>query len=254
VSADAFEEALTPDTTVAALMLANHETGAVFPVAEVARRCAARRVVLVCDAALGPGRLDVSVDALGVDLLALSAHKWNGPKGIGALYVRRRSKLSPLQRGGVQEERVRPGTENVAGAWALAVAIERADAEREERARRYAGLGARLRAGLLAVEGVSVVGPADGGLPGVVAVEVEGCEGEALLVNLDLEGVAVSTGSACAVGAVDPSPVLLAMGLSKRRAASTLRLSVGEGNDAAQVDRAVARFAAIVARVRALAR
>jgi cysteine desulfurase len=254
VSADDFVAALRPDTTVASLMLANHETGAVFPVAEVARRCAERRVVFLCDAALGPGRLDVSVDALGVDLLALSAHKWNGPKGIGALYVRRRTKVAPLQRGGVQEEKVRPGTENVAGAWALAVALERATGEREARAARYAALGARLRSGLLAVEGVALVGPAEGGLPGVVTVEVEGCEGEALLVNLDLEGVAVSTGSACAVGAVDPSPVLLAMGLSKRRAASTLRWSVGEGVDGTRVDRAVERFASIVARVRALAR
>jgi cysteine desulfurase len=250
----AFEEALAPGTTVASLMLANHETGAVMPVADVASRCAARRVLLVCDAALGPGRLPVRPEALGAALVAYSAHKFNGPKGIGVLYARRGTRLLPLQRGGVQEERVRPGTENVVGAVGLAAALERAEGSRAERAARYGALASRLRAGLLSVEGVSAVGPASGGLPGVVTVEVSGCEGEALLVNLDLDGIAVSTGSACAVGAVDPSPVLLAMGLSRARAASTLRWSVGEGNDDAQVERAVASFRAIVARLRALAR
>jgi cysteine desulfurase len=254
VSADAFDSALEPGAAVAALMLANHETGVVFPVAETARRCAARGVPLVCDAALGPGRLDVRVEALGAELVALSAHKANGPRGLGVLYVRRRTRLAPVLRGGVQEERVRPGTEDVAAIVGGSVALAKAQAESTARAARYAALGSRLATALAAVGGVSRVGPDEGGLPGLVAVEVAGCEGEALLVNLDLEGVAVSTGSACAVGATDPSPVLLAMGFSKKRASSTLRFSVGEGVDEDAVDAAARRFAAIVARLRALAR
>jgi cysteine desulfurase len=211
-------------------------------------------VPLLCDAALGPGMLDVRPDALGVDLLALSAHKWNGPKGIGALYVRRKTKVHPMLFGGLQEERLRPGTENVAGAAAFAAALERAAALRDSRSERYAALRDGLERGLLRVPGVARVGPAGGRLPSTTNVEVEGCEGEALLVNLDLEGVAASTGSACAVGSTDPSPVLLAMGFSPRRAASTIRFSVGEGVEEADVARACGAFASIVDRLRALAR
>ena len=257
IDAAEFDEACGPGAAVACLMLANHETGALMPVAAAVERLRARKVPLLCDAALGPGILDVRVDSLGVDLLALSAHKWNGPKGIGALYVRRKTKLAPVLRGGVQEERIRPGTENVPGAVGFAVALERADLARTERAARYAALVARLEVGLLLVPGVRLVGPlpsTDGRLMTTVNVEVDGCEGEALLVNLDLEGIAVSTGSACAVGSTDPSPVLLAMGFSAKRAASTIRMSVGEGVDDADVDRAARSFRAIVARLRSLSR
>ncbi len=255
IDPEAFAAACGPGTAVASLMRANHETGAVMPVAEVARRLAGRGVPLHCDAALGPGQLDVSPDALGADLLALSAHKWNGPKGIGALYVRRRTKVTPLVRGGQQEERLRPGTENVAGAVGFAAALERACAGRVERAERYAALARRLEEACVAIPGCSRVGPASADrLPSTFDVEVAGCEGESLLVNLDLEGVAVSTGSACAIGSADASPVLLAMGFTRQRAASTIRFSVGEGVTPEQVDRATASFRAIVARLRALAR
>ena len=250
----AVDAACEPGTTVASVMLANHETGAILPVRGVADRIRSRGILLHCDACLGPGLLDVRPDSLGVDLLALSAHKWNGPKGIGVLYVRRRTRLEPVRRGGVQEERLRPGTEDVVGAVGLAMALERADAARETRSARYASLAASLEAGVRAIEGVAVVGPPRGRLPGIVNVEVPGCEGESLLVNLDLEGVAVSTGSACAVGATDPSPVLLAMGFSPRRAASTIRFSIGEEIKEVDVARGVEIFAAIVARLRSLSR
>jgi cysteine desulfurase len=253
VEADAVDAAAGPGTAVASVMLANHETGAVLPVADAAARLRARGVVVHCDAALGPGQLDVSVEALGVDLLSTSAHKWNGPKGIGALYVRRRTRLAPQAFGGVQEDRVRPGTENVAGAVGLAAALERAAAAREERVARYGALRARLEAGIARITGCRVVGP-ERRLPSTVLAEFEGCEGESLLVNLDLEGIAVSTGSACAVGGVDPSPVLLAMGFSSRRAASTIRFSFGEGNVASDVDRVLDVLPPLVSRLRALAR
>jgi cysteine desulfurase len=254
VDADEFAAACVPGTALASLMCANHETGAVMPVAQVAERLAGRGVPLHCDAALGPGLLDVAPDALETDVLALSAHKWNGPRGAGVLYVRRRTKVVPLLHGGVQEERLRPGAENVAAAVGLATALERAHAERTERSARYEALRARLEAAVLAIPGVARVGPERGRLPTTTCVEVEGCEGESMLVNLDLDGFAVSTGSACAVGSTDASPVLLAMGLSKRRAASTIRFSVGEGVARIDVDRAAAAFRAIVERLRALAR
>jgi cysteine desulfurase len=250
----AFDRACGPGTTTASVMAANHETGALLPVRAIADLVRARGVCLHCDAALGPGLLDVRPDVLGVDLLSSSAHKWNGPKGVGFLYVRRRTRLEPVRRGGIQEERLRPGTEDVVGAVGLATALERADAAREDRASRGAALSRRLEAAVLAIEGCAVLGPRDGRLPGVVCVETDGCEGESLLVNLDLEGIAASTGSACAVGAADPSPVLTAMGLTKKRAASTIRFSFGEGVEPADVDRAAEALARLVERLRSLAR
>jgi cysteine desulfurase len=254
VDASAFVAACGPGTTVAALMAANHETGAVMPVAEVAATLRARGVITVCDAAVAVGRLDARCDALGVDLLALSAHKFGGPRGVGALFVRRRTKLAPNQRGGVQEERVRGGTENVAGAVGLAVALERAEGARVESVERLGRLREQLVGGLLSISGTELVGPRTGGLCNTATISFDGCEGEALLVNLDLEGVAVSTGSACAVGGTEASPVLLAMGLPPRKAASTLRMSLGDGLDASDVERVRAVVAAVVARLRALAR
>jgi len=254
VDPETFLRACSDGPAVASLMLANHETGAVMPVRAVADAARPRRVCLHCDATLAPGRLDVRPDALGVDLLSLSAHKIHGPKGAGALYVRRGTKLDATRFGGVQEERLRPGTEDAVGAVGLAAALERAMAAREERAARYAALAGTLRTALLSIPGCRLVGPEAGTLPGLVNVEVEGCEGESLVVNLDLMGIAASTGSACAIGALEPSPVLLAMGLSKRRAASTVRFAVGEGTTEADVARVLEVFPALVDRLRALAR
>lgn len=255
IEAAAVDAACGPGTTVAAVMQANHETGALLPVREVGDAVRSRGVALLCDAVLAPGLLEIRVDRLGVDLLALSGHKCNGPKGIGALYVRRRTKIDPLLRGGPQEERIRGGTENVVGAVGLATALERAEAAREARASRCRGLTERLLAGLLAeIPDARLVGPRDARLPSTLLLELPGCEGEAVLVNLDLEGIAASTGSACAVGGTAASPVLLAMGLPARRAASTIRFSVGEGTTEADVDRVLAALPEIVRRLRALAR
>ncbi len=254
VDAAAITAACSPGTTVAAVMLANHETGAILPVAEVAAAVRPRGTLVFCDACLGAGLLDLRVDTLGVDLLALSGHKFGAPPGIGALYVRRRTKLEPLLRGGPQEERIRGGTENVPGAVALAAALEAAETGRSARIVRLGALSDRLRAGLTSLPGVTLLGPADRRLPTTVTVAIDGCEGEALLVNLDLAGFAVSTGSACAVGASDASPVLLAMGLPRRTAASTIRLSLGDSSAAEDVDEVLRVLPAVVARLRGLAR
>jgi len=254
VDAEAFAARLTTGTAVAALMLANHETGAVMPVASVAAAARARGAAVVCDAAVAAGRLDVRPDALGVDLLALSAHKFGGPLGAGALFVRRKTKLVPVQRGGVQEDRIRGGTENVVGAVGLAVALEKADAGRIDRVARLGRLRERLVARVLEIPGAELVGPRTGGLCNTATFAFERCEGEALLVNLDLLGISVSTGSACAVGGTEASPVLLAMGLSARKASSTLRLSIGDETSDADVGRLADALQGVVERLRSLAR
>jgi cysteine desulfurase len=254
VDPDAVAAACGDGPGVASVMLANHETGAVLAVRAVADAVRPRKVLLHCDATIAPGRLDVRPETLGVDLLSLSGHKIHGPKGIGVLWVRRGTKLEHVRRGGIQEERLRPGTEDVVAAVGFATAFARATASRAERAEREGTLSGELERGLLAIPGVRLVGPAAGRLPGLVNVEVEGCEGESLVVNLDLQGVAASTGSACAIGALEPSPVLLAMGFSKRRAASTVRFSTGEETTLEDVRAVLGTFPALVERLRSLAR
>ena len=254
IDANEVSEAAGPGTTLVAVMAANHETGALQPVAQIGRLVRSRGVALLCDAALLPGYGDMKALVAEVDLLALSAHKFGGPKGIGALFVRRGVRLEAVQRGGPQEDQLRGGTENVLGAVGLAVALEKADRERAHRSAIVAARATRLLTALEAVPGVSLVGPREGRLLSTVTVEVEGCEGEALLIHLDLAGISVSTGSACAIGAAQPSPVLLAMGFSRRRAASTIRFSIGVGTTEDDVERAGAIFSASCARLRALAR
>jgi cysteine desulfurase len=246
--------ATEPGAAVAALLLASHESGAVQPVAPVARALRERRIPLLTDACLGVGRLPVRPDDLGVDLLALSGHKFGAPQGIGVLFVRRRTPIAPWRAGGLQEERLRPGTENVAGAVGLAVALERADGERDERARRYRALDDAFLAAAASSDGWRRLGPTEERLPGLLTLEMPGVEGEAAMINLDLEGFAVATGSTCALGGTDVSPGLIAMGLSASRAASTVRVSFGEGNSTQDASRAGAAFARVVARLRALAR
>ena len=252
VNADSFVDAVRDDTSLAALMLANHETGACMPVREVANALRARRVPLLSDACLGPGRIPTRPNDVGADLIAYSGHKFGGPRGSGLLFVRRRTRVSPVFQGGLQEEKLHAGTENVAAAVGLVTALERAIQGVEDHAARYAALGARLLAQIEEARPWTHLTPPDG-LPGFATIEFPGVEGEAAMINMDLEGFAVSTGSRCALGATDASPSLLAMGLSSRRAASTLRVSVGEGNDEDQIDRAAQVLVAVIARLRSLA-
>ena len=253
VDPEAFLAAAREDTALAALMLASHEAGVVQPVAEVAEALRSRRIPLVCDACLGPGRLPVARSDLPADLLLLSGHKFGGPVGSGALVVRRGVRVAPFLHGGLQEERLRPGTENVPGCAALAAALAEACAARPERAARYSALIDGFLGGLADLEGMTPLGSPDHRVPGIVTLEVGGVEGEAAMINMDLEGFAVATGSTCALGSSDPSPGLLAMGLSKRRAASTLRISVGEGTTTKHMDSAASTLGRVVLRLRALA-
>lgn len=233
----AFEAALEPGRTVlASVMLANNETGTVQPVAALAaaaRRCG---VLFHCDAVQAPGRLPIDVRRLGADLVAISAHKFYGPKGAGALYVRADVALAPQIHGGGQEAGRRAGTENTAGIAGLAHALELAEAERPAEAVRLAALRDGFEAAVLAlVDDVRVTGAGAERLPNLSSLALRGAEAGLVLARLDLGGAAVSAGSACAAGAIAPSHVLEALGLPPWALRSTIRFSFGRSNGEQEV-------------------
>src|SRR5581483_9830921 len=241
-----------PGPVLASVGLANGEVGSVAPLAEVAARLAGHEAWLHTDAAQAAGRLPIDVGALGVDLLTLSAHKLGGPPGVGALWVGPRATLVPQATGGPQERGRRAGTENVAAIVGFGVAARLARERLAAEAAHAAALVERLWDGIRrAVPDAVRNGPAaPPRLPNTLSVGFPGCPGESLLVLLDLAGIAVSVGSACAAGAAEPSHVLLAMGRDPDAARSALRLSVGPTTTAAEVDRVVAVLPALVAQVR----
>lgn len=224
VDADKILEALRPETRLVALMLANNETGVLQPVAEVGRVCREREIHFHCDAVQAAGKIAFSVESLGCDTLSLSAHKMHAPKGIGALYVRRGLAMSTLMFGGAQERRRRPGTENVplAAAFGVAARIATEGSWREA----AAALRDRLEAEMATVHQITVNGADVARLPNTSNITFHGIDGEGLVIALDLKGVGASTGSACSSGRVEPSPILLAMGLTPEEAKSTVRFSL----------------------------
>jgi cysteine desulfurase len=249
VSAEAVIEAIRPDTRLVALMFANNETGVVQPVAEVARACRERGVHLHCDAVQAMGKIDVDVAALGADSLAMSAHKLHAPKGIGALYVRKGVILERHLFGGAQERRRRAGTENVplAAAFGVAAELARDGGFREEVAALRDLLERELRA-----SGFPIVinGAAATRVPNTSSVTFEGADAEGIVIGLDLGGVAVSTGSACSSGRVEPSHVLLAMGLSADEARSTIRFSLSRFTTEEEIGVVVGAVQEVVPRAR----
>jgi cysteine desulfurase len=244
--------AITPRTVLVTLMAANNEVGTLLPVAEVGAICHERGVTFHTDAAQAVGKVPIDVQAMNVDLLSISAHKMYGPKGTGALYVRRKNPrvvLEPILAGGGQERGLRPGTLNVAGIVGLGVAAEIAGAALPGEATRLRTLRDRLEAGLLArVADIVVNGHEDQRLPHNLNVSFAGVEGEALLLALD--GVAVSSGSACTSEKREPSHVLKAMGVSDTMAQTSLRFGLGRFNTEAEVDDVIGRVAEAVARLR----
>ena len=251
VGLDALETALTEQPAVVSVMWANNETGVLQPVREIAERCAAAGVAFHSDAVQALGKAPVRADEVPAALLSFSAHKVGGPKGIGALFVRRGTALSPLMHGGGQERGLRAGTEDVAGALAFAAAAEAAEGEREASMLRLGALRDRLEAGLRErIPGLHVNGGGADRLANVSNLLVPGADPEMLLVALDLEGIAASSGSACSSGAVEPSHVLLAMGLSPEAAGPSVRFSLGWGTTDAEVDRVLEVLPAVVERVR----
>ncbi|TMQ74164.1 MAG: cysteine desulfurase [Candidatus Eisenbacteria bacterium] len=254
VDAARVAKALGPDVALVSVMLVNNEIGTVQPVAEIARLAHAAGARVHCDAVQAVGKLPVDVAALGVDLLTLAGHKFHGPPGAAALFVRRRTRLVPLTLGGHQERSRRAGTENLAAVVGLGVAAERAGGSlAAETPRRVAALGGRLLDGLLSrVSGAALNGDRERRLPSIVNLRFDGLDGEAVLHELDLEGVTVSTGSACSAASPGPSHVLIALGLRPEDAHASVRFSLGEENDEADVDRIIAATPGVVTRLRAL--
>ena len=252
VDAGEFDAALTEDTALVSLIWANNETGIVQPVAEVAERAREKGVPVHVDATQAVGKWPVDLGRVPVDLLSLSAHKFGGPKSVGCLVARGGRDLAPLLHGGPQEKRRRGGTENVAGVVGLGLACELAERELDARRREYGALRDRLWEGISSkVPRVRRNGAAEHTLPNTLNLEFEGAAGELLVQALDLEGVAVSAGAACASGSIEPSPVLVAMGLDARAARGSLRFSVGHGVDAGQIDHVLALLPELVERARA---
>jgi cysteine desulfurase len=249
VDPDEVASRVTEATALVSVMHANNETGLLQPVALAARAAHARGALVHCDAVQAAGKVPLDVHALEVDLLTLSAHKICGPKGVGCLWVRRGTPVVPLVRGGGQERNRRAGTENVAGIVGFGAAAEIARRELAAEAPRLAALRDRLLERLLALPGASANGEGER-LPNTASVSFAGVEAEDLVIALDLEGVAASTGAACAAGGVEPSHVLRAMGLPPERVQSSLRLSLGRTTTGADVDRAGDVIAAVVARLR----
>ncbi|MEW6267474.1 MAG: cysteine desulfurase family protein [Thermodesulfobacteriota bacterium] len=238
-------------TVVVSIMLANNDVGTVQPVTELSAETRERRILLHTDAVQAVGKLPVDVKALGVDLLSFSGHKLYGPKGVGALFVRKGIRLSPLVFGGHQERGLRPGTENVAAIAGFGKACEIAAARLVEDAARLAGLRSSFETAILEqVRGVTINGRGAPRLPNTSNISFEGLEGEMLTINLDLLGVAVSTGAACRSADHEPSSVLLAMRRSPEEALSSIRVSFGRGNTPEEVVRAVALIGQAVAAMR----
>jgi cysteine desulfurase len=235
VPAEEVIRALRPDTRLVALMLANNELGTLQPVAEVAAACRERGIPVLCDAVQAVGKIPVDAPSLGADYLVLGAHKFHGPLGAAAVWTRQ--ELSPYLVGGSQERRRRAGTENVPAIVGLGAAAAAAREEMPRRAAHLAALRDRFEAALPArVPGAILHCQASPRLPNTSHVAFEGVEGESLLIRLDLAGFAVSTGSACSSGSVEPSKTLLAAGISREEALSSLRVSFGIGNTLEEVD------------------
>jgi cysteine desulfurase len=252
--ADSLPSCLTDRLRLVTVMLANNETGALQPVRELAerwRQADLSRSAFHCDAVQAVGKIPVHFRQLGVTSLSLSAHKFNGPRGIGALLLDANARLQPRLLGGHQQQGRRPGTEAVALAVGLAKGLELAYHEMEERTGRLKKLRQRFLEHLRrAAAPVILNGPDDGGLPGVLNLSFPGCEAAVLLMKLDLAGIACSTGSACSSGSLLPSPVLQAMGCSPARLASAMRFSLSHLNSEQEIAAAAERVASVVMRLR----
>ena len=232
----AVEKAIRPDTILISIMAANNEIGTIEPIAEIGRIARQAKVLFHTDAVQAVGHIPVDVEAWNVDLLSLSAHKFRGPKGVGALYMRKPLRLPALIQGGGQEKSRRSGTENVPGAVGMAAALREAVDHMAEESARLTALRDRLIDGLTQIPYARLTGDPARRLPGTASFVFEGVEGEALLLHLDAKGICASSGSACSSASLDPSHVLLSIGLPHAIAHGSLRLSLGAENTEADVD------------------
>ena len=255
VSPDRLAEALTDDTALVSVMHANNEIGTLQPVAELAALARARGALFHTDAVQSAGKAPINVRTLGVDLLSLSAHKFNGPKGAGALFIKRGTRLQPILTGGKHERNRRAGTENTPALAGMGVAARQAVTKLTTEAVRLAALRDRLESGILAaVPGTAVNGDPTRRVPNTSNISFDRIEAESLLIALDLEGIAVSTGSACSSGTLEPSHVLKAMGYPVHRTQNSLRFSLGIYSTDEEVDRTIAVLPRLVDKLRSLSR
>jgi cysteine desulfurase len=255
VSPASLAGAITRETAIVSVMHANNEIGTIQPIADLAAIAHEHGAMFHTDAVQSVGKIPVDVRALGVDVLALSAHKFNGPKGTGALWIRRGMRLVSTMTGGKHERNRRGGTENVPGIAGMGVAARLAKRKLVDDAARVGALRDRLERGILAtIPGTVVNGASTQRVPNTTNISFEGIEAESLLIALDLEGFAVSTGSACSSGTLEPSHVLRAMGLPSHRTQNSIRFSLGYGNTQEQVDALLAKLPTVVTKLRTLVR
>ncbi|NLI91810.1 MAG: cysteine desulfurase NifS [Peptococcaceae bacterium] len=252
ISVEELKKAIRPDTILISVMHANNEVGSIQPVEEIGKIAREKDILFHVDAVQSLGKLPIDVKAMNVDLLTVSSHKIYGPKGVGALYVRKGVKISPLVFGGSQERKLRSGTENAPGIIGFGKACELAGQRMEEENKELVRLRDKLMDGIISrIDKVKINGPlGDKRLPNNVNVSINFVEGESLLLSLDMLGIAASSGSACTSGSLDPSHVLLAMGLSHEVAHGSLRLSLGRHNTEEDIDYVLQELPKIVDRLR----
>lgn len=253
VTAEQVEKAIRPDTVLVSIMFANNEVGTIMPIEQIGETCKKHGVLFHTDAVQAVGHVPVDVKKMHIDLLSLSGHKFHGPKGVGALYVRKGVRIPALILGGAQERRKRAGTENVPGIVGMGKAIELATAELEDNAAKMKVLRDRLIFGIPArIPDVKLNGHPTERLPNNVNFSIRFIEGESILLMLDLNGIAASSGSACTSGSLDPSHVLLAMGLSHEVAHGSLRLTLSEFTTPEEIDYVLDTLPPIVEKLRAM--
>lgn len=253
VTAEQVEKAIRPDTVLVSIMFANNEVGTIMPIEQIGETCKKYGVLFHTDAVQAVGHVPVDVEKMHIDLLSLSGHKFHGPKGVGALYVRKGVRIPALILGGAQERRKRAGTENVPGIVGMGKAIELATAELKDNAAKMKVLRDRLIFGIPArIPDVKLNGHPTERLPNNVNFSIRFIEGESILLMLDLNGIAASSGSACTSGSLDPSHVLLAMGLSHEVAHGSLRLTLSEFTTPEEIDYVLDTLPPIVEKLRAM--
>jgi len=251
VDVKTLEKAIRKDTILISAMFANNETGTIQPVEEIARLARERGILFHTDAVQAAGKIPVRAEEIGVDMMSLSAHKIYGPKGIGALYVNKRARVAPYMHGGHHEKNRRAGTENVAGIVGFGKACELARANMEKESTRLTVLRDRLWEGInKGLKDVKMNGHPVKRLPNTLNVSFKYVEGESILLNLDLKGIAASSGSACTSGSLEPSHVLKAMGVEASVAQGSVRFSLGSGNEASDIDRAIKEIPPIIKKLR----
>ena len=250
IDPQAVEDSITPDTFIISIMAANNEIGTIQPIPEIGQIADRHNLLFHTDAVQVVGQLPVDVNEMKVDLLSLSAHKFNGPKGVGALYKRKGVKLNPLYKGGGQEGKLRPGTENVPGVIGLVRALELSVEDIPEKTEKLEFLRDKLIKGLLEIDDVILNGHREKRLPGNINVSFKYIEGESILLSLDMHGIAASSGSACSSGSLEPSHVLSAIGLDHHAAHGSIRFTLGRGSSEGDIDYVLSKIPTVVENLR----